>query len=45
MRTTLERAESQSAGLIDSIKPAADLVREIVPQTEEILRLRVPTFL
>ena len=35
----------QSAGLIDSIKPAADLVREIVAEAEEILRSRLPTFL
>jgi NAD(P)H-dependent flavin oxidoreductase YrpB (nitropropane dioxygenase family) len=35
----------QSAGLIDSIKPAADVVREIVAEAEEILRSRVPTFL
>jgi nitronate monooxygenase len=28
----------QSAGLIDSIKPAADVVREIVVEAEEILR-------
>ena len=35
----------QSAGLIDSIKPAADVVREIVAEAEEILRARVPTFL
>jgi nitronate monooxygenase/enoyl-[acyl-carrier protein] reductase II len=28
----------QSAGLIDSIKPAADVVREIVAEAEEILR-------
>jgi nitronate monooxygenase/enoyl-[acyl-carrier protein] reductase II len=33
----------QSAGLIDSIKPAADVVREIVAEAEEILRSRVPT--
>jgi NAD(P)H-dependent flavin oxidoreductase YrpB (nitropropane dioxygenase family) len=35
----------QSAGLIDSIVPAADVVREIVAQAEEILRSRLPTFL
>jgi NAD(P)H-dependent flavin oxidoreductase YrpB (nitropropane dioxygenase family) len=28
----------QSAGLVDSIKPAADVVREIVAEAEEILR-------
>jgi NAD(P)H-dependent flavin oxidoreductase YrpB (nitropropane dioxygenase family) len=35
----------QSAGVIDSIKPAADVVREIVAEAEEILRSRLPTFL
>ena len=35
----------QSAGLIDSIKPAADVVRDIVAEAEEILRSRLPTFL
>ena len=35
----------QSAGLIDSIEPAGDLVREIVAEAEEILRSRLPTFL
>jgi NAD(P)H-dependent flavin oxidoreductase YrpB (nitropropane dioxygenase family) len=35
----------QSAGLIDSVKPAADIVREIVSDAEEILRSRLPTFL
>lgn len=35
----------QSAGLIDSIKPAAEVVREIVADAEEILRSRMPTFL
>jgi NAD(P)H-dependent flavin oxidoreductase YrpB (nitropropane dioxygenase family) len=35
----------QSAGLIDSIAPAADVVREIVADAEEILRSRLPTFL
>jgi NAD(P)H-dependent flavin oxidoreductase YrpB (nitropropane dioxygenase family) len=34
----------QSAGLIDSIKPAADVVREIVAEAEEILRSRLPRF-
>jgi NAD(P)H-dependent flavin oxidoreductase YrpB (nitropropane dioxygenase family) len=28
----------QSAGLIDSIKPAAEIVRELVAEAEEILR-------
>jgi NAD(P)H-dependent flavin oxidoreductase YrpB (nitropropane dioxygenase family) len=35
----------QSAGLIESIKPAADVVREIVADAEAILRSRLPTFL
>lgn len=35
----------QSAGLIDSIKPAAEVVQEIVAEAEEILRSRLPTFL
>jgi NAD(P)H-dependent flavin oxidoreductase YrpB (nitropropane dioxygenase family) len=35
----------QSAGLIDSIKAAADVVSEIVADAEEILRSRMPTFL
>jgi hypothetical protein len=35
---------SQSAGLIDSIKPAGDVVREIVAAAEEILRSGVSTF-
>jgi NAD(P)H-dependent flavin oxidoreductase YrpB (nitropropane dioxygenase family) len=35
----------QSAGLIESIAPAADVVREIVAEAEEILRARLPTFL
>jgi NAD(P)H-dependent flavin oxidoreductase YrpB (nitropropane dioxygenase family) len=35
----------QSAGLVDSIKPAGDLVQEIVAEAEEILRSRLPTFL
>jgi len=35
----------QSAGLIDSIEPAADVVSEIVAEAEEILRSRLPTFL
>ena len=35
----------QSAGLIDSIEPAGDLVREIVAEAEQILRSRLPTFL
>ena len=35
----------QSAGLIESIKPAAEVVREIVADAEEILRSRLPTFL
>src|SRR5207249_2891463 len=35
----------QSAGLIDSVRPAADVVREIVAEAEEILRARLPTFL
>jgi NAD(P)H-dependent flavin oxidoreductase YrpB (nitropropane dioxygenase family) len=34
----------QSAGLIDSVKPAADVVREIVAEAEEILRSRLPAF-
>jgi NAD(P)H-dependent flavin oxidoreductase YrpB (nitropropane dioxygenase family) len=33
----------QSAGLIDSIKPAGEVVREIVAEAEEILRSRLPT--
>jgi NAD(P)H-dependent flavin oxidoreductase YrpB (nitropropane dioxygenase family) len=41
----LHGAQGQSAGLIDSIKPAADVVREIVAEAEEILRSRVPTSL
>jgi nitronate monooxygenase len=35
----------QSAGLIESIKPAAGVVREIVADAEAILRSRLPTFL
>src|SRR5437588_75393 len=35
----------QSAGLIESIKPAAEVVREIVADAERILRSRLPTFL
>jgi len=35
----------QSAGLIDSIKPAGDLVQEIVAEAEELLRSGLPTFL
>jgi NAD(P)H-dependent flavin oxidoreductase YrpB (nitropropane dioxygenase family) len=33
----------QSAGLIDSIRPAGEVVREIVAEAEEILRSRLPT--
>jgi NAD(P)H-dependent flavin oxidoreductase YrpB (nitropropane dioxygenase family) len=35
----------QSAGLIDDVRPAGDVVRQIVADAEEILRSRVPTFL
>ncbi len=35
----------QSAGLIESVKPAAEVVSEIVADAEEILRSRLPTFL
>jgi NAD(P)H-dependent flavin oxidoreductase YrpB (nitropropane dioxygenase family) len=35
----------QSAGLIDSIRPAAEVVREIVREAEEILRERLPALL
>ena len=53
----LERAEAdgrldyriqhvgQCAGLIDSIVPAGDLVRQIVAEAEEILRKRLPSLL
>ena len=33
----------QTAGLIDSIQPAGELVREVVAETEGILRERLPT--
>jgi hypothetical protein len=32
----------QSSGLIDEIKPAGDVVREIVSEAEEILRTLGP---
>lgn len=35
----------QSAGLIDSVKPAAEVVREILADAEKILLSRLPTFL
>jgi NAD(P)H-dependent flavin oxidoreductase YrpB (nitropropane dioxygenase family) len=35
----------QSAGLIDDVRPAGEIVRQIVADAEEILRSRVPTFL
>ena len=34
----------QSAGVIDSVLPAADVVRQIVADAEEILRARLPQF-
>ena len=33
----------QSAGLIDSVMPAADIVREIVSEAEELLRTTLPS--
>jgi NAD(P)H-dependent flavin oxidoreductase YrpB (nitropropane dioxygenase family) len=35
----------QTAGLIDSIKPAGEIVREVVAEAEEILRDRLPSLL
>ncbi len=35
----------QSAGLIDSVRPAGEVVHEVVREAEEILRSRLPTFL
>ena len=35
----------QSAGLIDAVMPAGDVVRQIVGEAEDILRFRVPDLL
>ena len=35
----------RSAGLIDSVRPAGEVVHEVVREAEEILRSRLPTFL
>jgi NAD(P)H-dependent flavin oxidoreductase YrpB (nitropropane dioxygenase family) len=35
----------QSAGLIDSVEPAGDIVRRIVAEAEEVLRSRLPELL
>ena len=35
----------QSAGLVDSIVPAGEVVRQIVVEAEEILRSRLPSLL
>ena len=35
----------QSAGLVDSVEPAGDIVRAIVAEAERILRERLPALL
>jgi NAD(P)H-dependent flavin oxidoreductase YrpB (nitropropane dioxygenase family) len=35
----------QSAGLIDSVLPASEVVRQIVSEAEEILRAHLPSLL